>query len=246
MRKNKKAFQRAPALFSYRQGDSIVHLIPPLVKLILLCVICARTFSRSVYGGIFDKFCSENMILWIRTAFYFCIQAVLFFAARTPLASLKKLKFVFVIGAMLAALRLIPSGIDSAEYYKLNLNDLISSLLYIFRFFITSASALIIFETTSRLEIFDAFNSIEKKLALLFPAVKKLNIALTLSITISFIPEIFSTWKDINLAAAARNGQDKKSILCFFRITTAEFFALFYNMFEYAEQLRKASINRYK
>ena len=186
------------------------------------------------------------MILWLRTAFYFCIQAVLFFAARTPLASLKKLKFVFVIGAMLAALRLIPSGIEPAEYYVLNLNDLILSLLYIFRFFITSASALIIFETTSRIEIFDAFNSIEKKLALLFPAVKKLNIALTLSITISFIPEIFSAWSDINLAAAARNGQGKKSILSFFRITTAEFFALFYNMFEYAEQLRKASINRYK
>lgn len=246
MRKNKKSFKRAPALFAYRKGDSIVHRIPPLVKLIMLCVICARTFSRSVYGGIFDEFCSGYTVLWLRTLFYFFIQSVLFFAARTPLASLKKLKFVFTIGAMIAVLRLIPSRVGSAEYYAFDLNALVSSMLYVFRFFVTSASALIVFETTSRLEIFDAFNSIEKKATKFFPAVKRFKIALTLSITISFIPEIFASWSDINLAAAARSEHGKKSISCFFRNITAEFFALFYNMIDYAEQLRKASMNRYE
>ncbi|MGP1459789.1 MAG: hypothetical protein ACTTKL_10870 [Treponema sp.] len=244
MRRRTQTFRQQPALFSYRKGDSAVHRLPPLLKLTILCVICVRTFSNSVYGGVLSRLCSDGTVLWLRAAFYFCVQASLFFAARTPFSSLKKLKFVFVLGGMLTALRLIPSRIEPPNYIALDAAELFASLLYVFRFFVTSAAALIIFETTSRIEIFDAFSSVEKRLAALIPAVKKLNIALTLSITVSFIPEIFSAWNAISLAAAARSGSARRSPQAFFRSVTAQFFALFYNMFDYAEQLRKASANR--
>lgn len=244
MNKRKKTFRQQPALFSYRKGNSVIHRLPPLLKLTLLCVICVRTFSNSIYGGALSGLCSGDTVLWLRAAFYFCVQAFLFFAARTPLASLKKLQFVFVLGGMLTALRLLPSHIAPPNYISLDITELFASILYVFRFFITSAAALIIFETTSRLEIFDAFAAIEKRLAAPFPAVKKLNIALTLSITVGFIPEIFTQWNAISLAAAARSGTAKQCPAAFFRTVAAKFFALFYNMFDYAEQLRKAAANR--
>lgn len=244
MNKRTKTFSRQPVLFAYRKGDSPVHRLPPLLKLTLLCIVCVRTFSNSAYGGIFGRLYSANSIVLLRAAFYFCVQAALFGIARTPFASLKKLKFVFVLGAMLTVLRLIPSRIEPPYYLLIDTTELFASVLYIFRFFITSATALIIFETTSRLEIFDAFAAIEKKLAIPFPVVKKLNIALTLSITVCFIPEIFTAWSAITLAAAARSGTGRQNPARFFRSISAQFFALFYNMFDYAEQLRKATINR--
>ena len=81
--------------------------------------------------------------------------------------------------------------------------------------------------------------------AIIIPFVKKIRLALILSITITFIPEIFNCWNKVSLAAAARtpigkNGKRKTTV----RIFNAQITAFFFNMLQYAEQVRRAICNR--
>ena len=244
MRKGGNMAVRNAALFSYRQGDSPLHRTPALAKFMLLSVICFRTFSNGAYFGLTDSVIPADMLVWWRTAFYFVVQAVLFFCARTPLASLKKMKFIAAIGIPLILLRSLRTENIETLGDLINYDGFFDGSLYVVRFYVTSVSAMVVFETTSRLELFDAFYTIENALVRIIPAAKKLHTAATLSITISFIPEIFSVWNTIIFAAAARTPRRNKNIFLFIRNITAQFAALFYAMIDYAEQLRRAAANR--
>lgn len=228
--------KKTPALFSYRNSNSAVHKIPASLKLILMIVVTLRTFSNTTYllsseqSAIFLPY-----IPWIRTGFYFLITAIFFFLAKTPFKTLLKLRFILWIGGLLAFLSLING----------NFSALTSDLLYIFRFFVTTLFSLIVFETTSKLEILDSLSDLENAICKIIPAARKLNFALILSITITFIPKIFSAWNKISLAGAARsklkkNGKRKFSLSS----ANAQITALFLNMLQYAEELRRAVINR--
>lgn len=244
MRKAGNKAIRNVALFSYRQGTSPMHHAPVLAKFILLSIICFRTFSNDSYFGLTDSIIPLSLLVWWRAAFYFIVQTILFFCAKTPLAALKKMKFIVVIGIPLILLRTI--RIENIGVFNdlINYEGFFDSLLYLARFYIASLSAMIVFETTSRLELFDAFYTLENVLVRIVPAAKKLHAAATLSITISFIPEIFSTWNTIIVAAAARTPRRNKNIFLFIQNITAQFAALFYAMIDYAEQLRRAAANR--
>lgn len=66
-----------------------------------------------------------------------------------------------------------------------------------------------------------------------------------LSITITFIPEIFSEWNKIRTAATARSKLNKKGKPNFsIKSANAQIIALFLNMLQYAEEVRRAVINR--
>lgn len=225
--------KKSPALFSYRNSNSLIHKIPAGIKLVLMLIITLRTFSNSTYW-----FKNENFVQyipWFRADFYFLITLIFFFAAKTPFKSLFRLRFIFWIGILMILLSILTK----------NYSALISDCLYIFRFFITALFSLIVFETTSKLEILDSISALENAVCKVIPVAKKLNFALILSITITFIPEIFSEWNKITLAATARttlkkNGKRKFSLTSI----NAQITALFLNMLQYAEELRRAVINR--
>lgn len=244
MRKLRSAPVQNAALFSYRQGDSFMHRVPPLIKFLLLSFICFRTFSNSAYFGLADSVASPQTIAWLRTACYFVVQAVIFIAAKTPVANIKKMKFILVIGIPLILLRSLRTENIETPGDLFNAAGFFDGALYVVRFYITSASAMVIFETTSRLELFNAFYNLEDGIARFIPGVKKLNAAAALSITIAFIPEIFSAWNAITFAAAARTPRRNTNILLLIRNITAEFTGLFSAMIDYAEQLRRAAANR--
>lgn len=225
--------KKSPALFSYRNSNSLIHRIPAAIKLILMIFITLRTFSNSTYLIKNEDF--VQYFPWIRAGFYFFISLIFFFLAKTPFKSLFRLRFIFWIGILMILISLLSK----------NYSALISDFLYIFRFFTTALFSLIVFETTSKLEILDSLSALENAICKIIPVAKKLNFALILSITITFIPEIFSEWNKITLAAAARtplkkNGKRKFSLTSI----NAQITALFLNMLNYAEQLRKAVINR--
>ncbi len=210
-----------PPLFSYRKGSSVIHRAPALLKLIALCVISIRTFSS--YSADFRKAGAEEIlrhgghsgtafflqltaqeILWLRAAFYALVTAGAFAAARTPLRSLRKILFVPVIGLFVTILKIMPQTAEELFRRTLNVPALLDGLLYTVRLFITSAAALVMFETTSRLALYDAFDAAEAAVGRVIPPVRKLRTARILSVTISFIPEIFRQWRTITLAAKAR------------------------------------------
>ncbi|MDE5898032.1 MAG: energy-coupling factor transporter transmembrane protein EcfT [Treponemataceae bacterium] len=239
---------RTPALFSYRNENSIVHRMPAGVKILLLCVISVRTFSNAAFGlGGAPSAVPPALIPWLRTAVYGITACAAFFAARTPAASLKKLAFVPVLGVCVAAASLIPSSADGFRTYQLNVGGLLASLLYTFRFLVTATAALIVFETTSRLQIYDALEGVEDCAARICPPVRRLRLAQTLSITISFIPEIFSAWNAVSLAARARSPRRPKKrarLRNAVRTASAECAALLFNLLHYAEDTRRAVANR--
>lgn len=225
--------KKNPAIFSYRNEDSAVHRIPCGIKLILMLFVTLRTFSNSTFGFSGENF--SRFILWIRTSFYFLAAIIFFFLAKTPFKSLLRLKFLLWIAILFSSVSILSK----------NYSALFSDLLYTFRFFATALFSLVVFETTSRLQIMETLCGLENKICRIIPSFKKLNFAMLISITITFIPAIFSEWNKICTAAAARSKISRKGKIKFsISSASAQITALFLNMLQYAEEVRRAVTNR--
>lgn len=211
--------KKLPALFSYRNTDSLIHRIPASLKLLLLMFVTIGIFSVGV--------------CWVGV--FFVGSVIFFFLAKTPFSSLVRLRFILWLALCMVLITLCSFSKEM----------LYSDGLYIARFFTTALFALVVFETTSRIQIMDTLSSIENLICKIVPPFRKLHFALVLSITITFIPEIFSAWNRITLAAAARTPLNKKGKRpVTLASLNAQFTALFMNMLQYAEQVRRAVVNR--
>ncbi len=225
--------KKNPAIFSYRNENSAVHKIPCGVKIILMLFVTLRTFSNSTLWFTNETF--PRYIPWLRASFYFLVAVIFFFLAKTPLKSLLRLKFLLWIALLFSSVSVLSK----------NYSALFSDLLYTFRFFVTALFSLVVFETTSRLQIMETLCSLENKICRIIPSFKKLNFAMLISITITFIPAIFSEWSKISTAAAARSNLSKKGKIKFsVSSASAQITALFLNMLQYAEEVRRAVTNR--
>lgn len=225
--------KKNPSIFSYRNENSAVHKIPCGIKIILMLFVTLRTFSNSTLCFTNETF--SRYIPWIRASFYFLVAAIFFFLAKTPLKSLLRLKFLLWIALLFSSVSVLSK----------NYSALFSDLLYTFRFFVTALFSLVVFETTSRLQIMETLCSLENKICRIIPSFKKLNFAMLISITITFIPAIFSEWSKISTAAAARSNLSKKGKIKFsVSSASAQITALFLNMLQYAEEVRRAVTNR--
>lgn len=224
--------KKFPALFSYRHCDSLVHRIPAWIKLLLLMAVTLGIFSVGLAG----------------VGMFFAATVVFFFLAKTPFSSLVRLRFILWLALCMVLITLCTFKVEEdhgAYFYSFNLEMLRSDGLYVARFFTTALFALVVFETTSKIQIMDTLSAIENLICKILPPFRKLHFALILSITITFIPEIFSQWNKINIAAASRTPLNKKGR----RPQTlaslnAQLTALFMNLLQYAEQVRRAVANR--
>lgn len=211
--------KKLPALFSYRHCDSLVHRIPAWIKLLLLMAVTLGIFSVEIAG----------------VGMFFAATVVFFFLAKTPFSSLVRLRFILWLTLCMALISILCRQPEMLR----------SDGLYVARFFTTALFALVVFETTSKIQIMDTLSAIENLICKVLPPFRKLHFALILSITITFIPEIFSQWNKINMAAASRTPLNKKGR----RPQTlaslnAQLTALFMNLLQYAEQVRRAVTNR--
>ena len=158
----------------------------------------------------------------LRCALSFAASASLFFLSGANWKGLLKLRFVLYIGLMVFALKIIgstaASWAGSAAY----------ALLYTARFFVSALAAQCVFETTTMLQMQEA-----------------LRLPLVVTLAINFIPQIFSEWQKIKLAARARtSARRRKSLLGAASIALFEMQALLFVMLEKAETKRKALENR--
>lgn len=198
------------ALFSYRRGGSPLHKTPALLKMIFLFALNFFVFWESPKTAA------------LRCALSFAASASLFFLSGANWKGLLKLRFVFYIGLMVFALKIIgspaASWAESAAY----------ALLYTARFFVSALAAQCVFETTTMLQMQEA-----------------LRLPLVVTLAINFIPQIFSEWQKIKLAARSRtSARRRKSILGAASIALFEMQALLFVMLEKAETKRKALENR--
>lgn len=244
-----------------------------------------NSFELSILNIVSPAF---SLVIWAKIFFYFILVSVFFILARTPISHIKNLLFVPLIGFFVTIIRMIsfvpidvsqilpPILINNSFWFTsikilpflfINPVELPEGLLYTSRFFVTAIAALVLFETTSTLQIEETLSSLEKKVAIIFPPIKKLHLAQIISISIGFIPEIFATWNKVVIAAKARNpnnGRVKENHLSNARTTTtkaklnsnfahfaqkisliiAQFSALLSCLLSRAEETRKAFLNR--
>ena len=198
------------ALFSYRRGTSPLHKAPSLLKMIFLFALNFFVFWESPRTAA------------LRCALSFAASASLFFLSGANWKGLLKLRFVFYVGLMVFALKII--GTPAAAWA----GSAAYALLYTARFFVSALAAQCVFETTTMLQMQEA-----------------LRLPLVVTLAINFIPQIFSEWQKIKLAARSRtSARRRKSIFGAASIALFEMQALLFVMLEKAETKRKALENR--
>lgn len=229
------------SLFSYRQGNSLVHRINPAIKLLVLIVLSVLIFLQ--------KYTAFDPYTWMRAVIFLIISFCFFIVARTPLAHLKKLRFVFILGLFITVFRIVQFDIEGSEIiFGLEFIQSLEGLLYTLRFFTASLLALVFFETTSTIALQDSLQLIQDTGAKLFPVLNKTSISLYLSLSISFIPQVFSSWQKIKKASRARNPVCCKKNTGLIRIIAVfylEMSSLLSIMIANAVNKRKAVLNRY-
>lgn len=146
-----------------------------------------------------------------------------------------KLKLVVILGLVFTLFK----GFSLKSPYFIDIQLAKEGLLYSYNFFITTFVALLLFETTTMLEI---QNDLQK-----IPLLNKTYLPMVLAITISFFPEIFSTWEEIRLAAKARKKPNtKNSLKQKVKSLITQFSSLLSIMLQKAEIKRKALLSRQK
>lgn len=270
MNKTNREKQAETSLFSYTPGNSIFYKIPAFIKIVVLCFVSIRIFSNNISSVVLkiisylisqcNFLCNSttvgdainlkitfnsNVVLnftyyEITAVFYAVICVVLFFTSGLPLKRLRNLKYVLVIGLFVTILQCINFNTTPSVLF----DGIRAGILYTIRLGTVSLLALITFETTTRLQIQDSFETLESLLQKIFPPFRKISFALAISVTIGFIPEIFATWSKIQKASLARIPCKKLSVVRRIEIFLAQISALFSCMLSKAEQTRRALVAR--
>ena len=222
-------------LFSYQTGSSILHKMNALLKVLLLTLFCIFIFLEppAILG---EK--ASQIFLWTRTAICVFIPVLLF------LLSAQKIKIVFFLWPVLltGAFVTVFRSFDF-ETFSFSKQGFFSGCIYALNFFMASLASVLVFKTTSSIQIRESLLCVEDALAKVFPFVKKLNLALALSLTINFLPSVFEYWNKARLACKARSGNVKMRFFSM-RIFCAQFSAMFSCLLYRAETTRRAVINR--
>jgi len=193
-------------LFSYNNKKSPLHKIPALIKILFTCGFCFFVFS---------KFSITKILISGIVALF------LWLLSKSGFQAFIKLKLVLILGLVFTIFK----GLSlKSPFFDFQLAK--EGLIYGYNFFITTFVALILFETTTMLEIQNDFMKI--------PVLNKTKFPMVLAITISFFPEIFTTWEEVSLAAKSRKNKNLVS----------QFSALISCMIQKADIKRKALLSR--
>ena len=173
------------SLFSYTKGNSIIHRAPAGLKLLLLLAIPITLYLTPI------QVCLAFIPVLFAVALVARIELGLF---------LKDLRPIVIYSVMILT-------IDVLSYLISSKNGNIitqTSLFMILRLLCAIEAVSIFFRTTSIYETTDCLQRIEGFLTF---GKSKLVVSSMLSLFLSFLPQIFATWKDLELAYKARGGR---------------------------------------
>ena len=198
------AINETQTIFRYKTNKCFLHKQPAILKLFLflpLCIFCLALPPFYLLTGIAAafliafvfKFTLHEQLTDLKPAFFYAVMMYLLSVFSNLFDNFGKLS-LFELAC--------PSLIPKDDFMRITLR-----LVLIVQF-----SALV-FRTTSSLEIRESLHTFEKRLLSLMPFVgKKLasksRFAENISLFLMFIPEIFTTWSQVNLAWKARNGRE--------------------------------------
>ena len=223
-------------VFRYRKGNSILHRIPALIKLLVLIALAVNIMFLPLYAV-----CAGIILL--------VIPALLCgFSVRDQLADIKPALFY----AFFLYLISVFTKLSSIGFTIVSSGDLITVLhpnyeygLYILRLILVMQLSALLFRTTTSIEIKEAICGVEiviRRALSALPFAK--NISLTAkfgtsaALMINFIPALFELWEKLNRAYRARGGAGGLKKI---RVLLVALIAL---SFHYAEKKSRALLAR--
>ncbi len=192
--------------FSYTPGKSLLHKIPPSIKVVLMPLLSVLAFVLpSALSLIFLLFCLLFSVI------------ILKFSRKDIISTLKPLiAYFFILEIISIVLNLISekNTFTLTFYFFLKLLRPSSDFLKLFLHISLSLEiSSLFYRTTSITEFNEGFSSVEQ----FFTRKTATPFADMLSLTITFIPRLALFWQKINYAWKARNG--KNSIRKIFILT---------------------------
>ena len=233
----------AMSFLVYRREESLIHKLPAQLKIMLLFFISIRVFSSSesfLFKSFNDDFLFINTAIFFRTLFYFILTVSFFICAKTPFLHLSNLLFVPIIGGFVLLFRCV-------DFFPLQIifSEIPGGILYVVHFFITTLMAMIIFETTSQMEILEAMEKVRRFLVKRIPLLKGWDFPLLIVFSINFIPQIFSVWEQVGLAVKARTfRKNRHNFILKLENLTVQFSGVISCMLHRSDEIRKAIVSR--
>ena len=228
---------------SYRHAESLIHKIPAIIKIVILFFISIRIFSDSkafFLKELGSDICFINAAVLFRIIFYFIVVVCFFILAKTPISHLRNLFFVLIIGLFVLIFRCI-------NFFPLQImtQEIPNAILYIVRFFIATLMAMVVFETTSAIEIINSLSNFHNLFAKKIPFLRKWNFLLILALSINFIPQIFFVWEQLKVAAKARTFTGNRyNFIGKIRTLVAQFSGVVSCMLQRSNEIRKIIISK--
>lgn len=193
--------------FSYKNGNSFLHRIPAIVKILLLPAVNILIFNLHWYVAL--GFMAVQLIAAVAVKFTFRelledLKPVLYYAI---------LLYITNFTASFCTVYFSPSETPSPEF----LNCLEQTAKTVFKNFTTlqmllklfciMQSASLIFKTSTSLQIRDGFAAIEKTFRKIFHLNEKITVTNTITLFVCFIPMVYKIWNQSKKAWFARQGK---------------------------------------
>lgn len=175
--------KNASTPWSYRKGNSVLHRLPPLVKLAFLLVLSFAAFFPNLY-----VLSSIVLVLIILSVI----------AGLGPAALLRgsgPLLLIVLAAFVVEALEFNPPRLD--------MDDLDETLVFCVRLGAAFAAGTLLFAVTTTGEIRKSLLQAER-----FLHIEKLKPALAVSLMLGFLKAFFEIWEDLTLAWKSRGGKN--------------------------------------
>jgi len=177
--------------FRYKTGNTFLHRLPSVVKIILLFSLALASFTLSV---------KASLIAW---GLFILLAFILGFSPKEVLSDITP-AFLYAVmvysASILSNVMTYTRGGDISTLFYFNTNYLPLLVHLALSLQITA----IFYRTTSSLEFHEGFAKLER----FFTRKKDSPWADTLSLTLTFVPEIVHNWQKIDLAWKSRGGKN--------------------------------------
>ncbi len=202
--------------FSYKQGNSFIHICPAWIKILIIPLINILFFKLPPVF-VFILFALQTLVS-------FCLH----FTLREQLLDLRAVVFyavLLIFTKLIAGIAIIISDKsfifpELSQLPELTISFLLAekeTFVLLLKLFCVMQSASIIFKTSTSLELREGLSKIE--MFLRRPFLKKKNsvistpVAEAVSIFICFIPQVSKNWTQAKLAWQARGGKRNLKML---------------------------------
>lgn len=189
--------------FSYKAGNSFIHKMPPVLKILLIPALNILFFNLPLQFSLALIVLQFVLCCYLRFSFYqqFCdFKPVIYYAVL--------LYFTGFIARFLDLKNL-------SEAAKITFSNAATFIMLI-KLFCVIQSASIIFKTSTSLQIRDGIGQIEGAVRKLLPVSKKNKFTNVVALFVCFIPMVYKNWEQCKRAWFARQG--KKSVKMYLTI----------------------------